>query len=53
MAKKIKCKLLLHGIRKQTTSSEFSSITEAREWLRYWYRPYTLIKETDARYKHL
>lgn len=44
MAKKIPCKVIVHGIRKQTDWGEFESIAEAKRSLQYWERPYTIIK---------
>lgn len=45
MAKKIPCKLLLHGSFKQHEVGPFESITESKNWIRdCWNRPYTIVK---------
>ena len=51
MGKPIKCLLRLHGVRRETISTTFDSISEARRWLRCWYRPYTLVREDEPSYK--
>jgi hypothetical protein len=47
MAKSIKCKVIVHGIRREIDWGEFPSITKAKESLRYWSRPYTIKRLTD------
>lgn len=43
--KKIKCKIRLHGIRREILTGEFDSIAAAKKWLREcWSRPYTIVK---------
>jgi hypothetical protein len=44
MAKSKKCKLRLHGIRREILTGEFPSITEAKAWVKEcWDRPYTIV----------
>ena len=48
MAKKVKCKILLHGIRDQRETHVFDSISEAKKWVREcWFRPYTIVRIKD------
>lgn len=43
--KKQKCKIRLHGSTKEILTSEFESISKAKEWVELcWNRPYTIIK---------
>lgn len=43
--KKVRCKIRLHGIRRETLTGEFDSITAARKWLSdCWSRPYTIVR---------
>lgn len=45
MAKAIKCKLRLHGMYRETLTSEFPSIKAAKEWVKVcWFRPYTVVR---------
>ena len=45
MAKPIKCKLRLHGSCKEFLTSEFESISKAKDWVRgCWSRPYTVVR---------
>lgn len=45
--KKIKCKLILHGVYREI-HCEHDSITHAKKWLKEcWNRPYTIIKIKD------
>jgi len=53
MAKKVKCKVRLHGSYKEIIVGPFESITEAKEQTRYWNRPKTIVKETEPLYKHI
>ena len=42
---KIPCKLILHGSFKEHSGFKFSSITEAKKYVKEcWDRPYTIIK---------
>ena len=44
MGKAIKCKVRLHGIRKETII-EFDSVSKAKQWLKdCWHRPYTIVR---------
>lgn len=40
----IKCKVVVHGARREINWGEFPSIAEAKRSLRYWERPYTITK---------
>jgi hypothetical protein len=43
--KAIKCKIRLHGIRREILTSEFASISAAKKWITVcWTRPYTIVK---------
>ena len=43
--KAIKCKIRLHGVRKEILTSEFESISAAKEWVKNcWSIPYTIVK---------
>ena len=43
--KKVKCKIRLHGIRKETLTGEFPSIASAKRWLKdCWIRPFTIVR---------
>jgi hypothetical protein len=45
MAKTIRCKIRLHGSRREILTSEFPSIAAAKKWIREcWDRPYTIVK---------
>jgi hypothetical protein len=45
MAKKQRCYLRLHGIRREIKTNEFPSIKEAKDWVRLcWNRPFTIVK---------
>jgi len=44
MGKPIKCRVKVHGLRREIDWGEFPSIAEAKRALRYWRRPYTIIK---------
>lgn len=45
MAKKIPCKIRLHGSYKEILTNEFPSIAAAKKWLREcWEKPYTIVK---------
>lgn len=40
-----KCKIRLHGIRREILTEEFESISAAKKWLDLcWSRPYTIVK---------
>lgn len=40
-----KCIIRLHGIRRETVTGEFESITAAKRWIQScWDRPYTIVK---------
>lgn len=42
--KRKKCRIRLHGIRKETLTGEFDSISAAKKWIREcWDRPYTIV----------
>lgn len=44
MAKKIKCKLILHGLTREISGGNFESISAAKKWIRQcWNRPYTIV----------
>jgi hypothetical protein len=44
MAKSTKCKIRLHGLTREILTSEFDSISKAKEWVREcWNRPYTIV----------
>ena len=48
MAKPIKCYIRLHGATREIPMGEFSSISEARKWVREcWDRPYTIVRKKD------
>jgi hypothetical protein len=42
MAKKKKCVVILHGIRREISAGSFESIKEAKEFVKNWDRPYTI-----------
>ena len=43
--KKIKCRIILHGVYREIDGGVFDSITDAKKWIRRcWDRPYTIIK---------
>ncbi len=43
--KTIKCRIRLHGIRREILTNEFLSISGAKKWLKIcWNRPYTIVK---------
>jgi hypothetical protein len=43
MAKAKKCRLIFHGIRRETDMGEFDSISAAKKYVREcWNRPYTI-----------
>jgi hypothetical protein len=45
MAKPIKCKLRLHGQCSEFTTSEFESISKAKQWVaECWDKPYTILR---------
>ena len=45
MAKSQKCKLRLHGSTREILTSEFESISKAKEWVNTcWDRPYTVVR---------
>jgi hypothetical protein len=45
MGNKIKCKIRLHGIRRETLTGEFDSISNAKKWIKdCWDRPYTIVR---------
>ena len=45
MAKSQKCKLRLHGAYKEKLTSEFESISKAKQWVKEcWDRPYTVVR---------
>lgn len=40
-----KCKIRLHGSRKEILTGEFDSIAAAKRWIQVcWSRPYTIVK---------
>jgi hypothetical protein len=40
-----KCKIRLHGIRREILTGEFPSISAAKKWIRdCWERPYTIVR---------
>jgi len=40
-----KCKIRLHGCRREILTDEFESIASAKKWVREcWDRPYTIVK---------
>lgn len=43
MAKKQKCKVIVHGRRREINWGEYESIAEAKRGLKYWDRPYAII----------
>ena len=46
--KAIKCKIRLHGCRREILTDIFPSISAAKKWLsECWERPYTLVKLKD------
>ena len=48
MAKSIKCRVRLHGVRRETLSDEFPSVAAAKRWVKsFWDRPYTIVKIKD------
>lgn len=51
MAKKIKCTLVMHGIRSEINMGEFESISKAKKYVsECWDRPYTIIKQNNNKY---
>jgi hypothetical protein len=43
--KAIKCKIRLHGSRREILTSIFPSISSAKKWIKdCWEKPYTLVK---------
>lgn len=43
--KSCKCKIRLHGIRREILTGKFESIAAAKRWLDLcWSRPYTIVK---------
>jgi hypothetical protein len=44
---KIPCYIRLHGSFKEHETGNFESITKAKEWLRCWDGPYTIVKWTS------
>jgi hypothetical protein len=39
-----KCKIRLHGLRTETITGEFESISAAKRWIKdCWDRPYTIV----------
>lgn len=41
--KPIKCRLILHGKTKEIDAGEFTSISAAKDWVKYcWKYPYTI-----------
>ena len=50
MAKKIKCKVRLHGMTREIIAGPFESIAEAKEQTRFWFRPKTIVRETESLY---
>lgn len=51
--KKIKCKVRLHGQRREIIVGPFESIAQARRETRHWMGPKTIVRETEERYKYL
>jgi len=50
MAKAVKCKLRLHGIRREILTGDFQSITAAKKWVELcWHRPYTIVRLPSAK----
>jgi hypothetical protein len=48
MGKSIKCYIRLHGSSREIPTSEFSSISAAKKWIREcWNRPYTIVRKKD------
>jgi len=46
--KPIKCRLRLHGIRREIDGGEFPSISAAKKWVQNcWYRPYTIVRLSE------
>lgn len=43
---KVPCFIRLHGACKEHATSDFESISAAKEWLRCWDRPYTIVRWT-------
>ena len=40
-----KCKIRLHGVRREILTGEFESISAAKKWVeKCWSRPYTIVK---------
>lgn len=40
-----KCRIRLHGMRREILTGEFDSIAEAKRWVQScWSRPYTIVK---------
>ncbi len=50
--KPIKCKIRLHGVRREILTGEFDSISSAKKWIEdCWQRPYTIVRQVEKNEK--